>query len=332
MAESSTLILIFCIVFCIEENNADGNTDQNNQRDQDADGPPEEYTHAAGFSLGMLLLAYTADIGSGGILILDGFLPGMQVFLQPLTAGALLPVRYFILHPDISAVMDMVNNRADLISADFAKLRCGGCGFGAGAMGLSFAFFSADRTNLPVPGFVAEILIPEFMCGISHISAHGALGAAILLIGMLLKILLFIALVAGIPVAGAVRYQSSSKLVDMVLFGGDDIAAGQAGLSLLFRGGMAGNMGFQILFVTADSTLMPVLCFAGRPGLAVLMGYASGGFTHIAIRIAGIVICMVSFGECFLDGVITSRADFGFRAFLRTGGFHFYRGAPGVIA
>ena len=149
---------------------------------------------------------------------------------------------------------------------------------------------------------------------------------------MLLKILLFIALVAGIPVAGAVRYQSSSKLVDMGLFGGDDIAAGQAGLSLLFRGGMAGNMGFQILFVTADSTLMPVLCFAGRPGLAVLMGYASGGFTHIAIWIAGIVICMVSFGECFLDGVITSRADFGFRAFLRTGGFHFYRGAPGVIA
>ena len=128
----------------------------------------------------------------------------MQILLQPLTAGTLFPVGYFIFHPDISAVVDVVNDRCNLISADLAKLGGGSGGFGARCVLLNLAFFPTQGTYLPVSGLVVEILITKLVRGVSYIPTHGTFGAALLLVGVLLKILFFIALIAGVPVSGAV--------------------------------------------------------------------------------------------------------------------------------
>ena len=125
-------------------------------------------------------------------------------------------------------------------------------------MGLGSTQLLTDGAYIPVTGFVTEPIAAVVMGGGSQITADVAVGITAIIIVVEFKIFLIFAAAAGIPVASLVTGPLGFVLMNMALFGGEGIAAGQTDLGFFFRGRRTGIVISQIQLLSAGGAGMPV--------------------------------------------------------------------------
>ena len=135
---------------------------------------------------------------------------------------------------------------------------------------------AAFAALVPVARAIAAPCLIQLVLSAAQGQAGVALDVTVVVVIVGSKVLLGVALAAGIPVSGAVRGELVGKDMLMVQRRSDDISADGAGLIGGLRGGSAGLVGGGVLLFTAVGALVPVVVLVVLPLRAEAVGGGAG--------------------------------------------------------
>ena len=192
----------------------------------------------------------------------------MLTGIHGFAAFAAAPVLCLIGNP-LTGDMGMLHKFRQDVMANLTGLGRTSCGLLAGNMLFQRGSLVADGTDLPVAELIRLVgAVIDMAAGIVVV-ADGASAAALAAIGMAVKIHLYTAVVALVPMALLVAVPVSFLILVLVLeLGLELILTVQADLALILGGSGAGNMGLLVLGGLADLAGIPVV--GGIVGVVII--------------------------------------------------------------